>query len=403
VKKIKILRIINRLNIGGPTYNVTYLSKYLDSKYETLLIAGNKLKSEAKSDFIPKKYGLNPRYLKYMFREINLFNDIKAYREIRKIIREYKPDIVHTHAAKPGAIGRMAAINENVPFIFHTFHGHVFHSYFNSFKTYIFKVIERYLATRSTKVIAISDLQKKDLVSNYKIAKRDKIEVIRLGFDFSNLQNNINSKRKFFRKEFQLNSSDILIGIIGRLTHIKNHKLFIDTAKYILNKTNQSIKFFIIGDGEDKQSLFEYCNKKKISYYDSNSSSINKNDFSIYFTSWRRDIDYVISGLDIISLTSFNEGTPVSLIESQAAGKPVISTNVGGVSDIIKDKKTGIIVNSFDYRDYANKLYDLINDKELRKYMSKEGPKFIENKYSYKTLVNNIDNLYKRHLKKHKK
>ena len=397
MKKIKILRIINRLNIGGPTYNVTYLSKYLDSKYETLLIAGNKLKSEAKSDFIPKKYGLKPRYLKYMFREINLFNDIKAYREIRKIIREYKPDIVHTHAAKPGAIGRMAAIHENVSFIFHTFHGHVFHSYFNFFKTYIFKVIERYLASRSTKVIAISDLQKKDLVSKYKIAKRDKIEVISLGFDFSNLQNNINSKRKSFRKEFKLNTSDILVGIIGRLTYIKNHKLFIDSANYILNKTNQKIKFFIIGDGEDKHSLFEYCNKKNISYYDS-TSLVKKNDFSIYFTSWRRDIDYVISGLDIISLTSFNEGTPVSLIESQAAGKPVISTNVGGVSDIIKDKKTGIIVNSFDFRDYGKKLYSLIKDKNLRKYMSKEGPKFIENKYSYKRLVNNIDNLYLKHL-----
>src|SRR5687767_8954078 len=128
--RIRVLRIINRFNLGGPTYNVSYLAKFLAPEFETLLIGGEKDDSEASSDYIVKSLGLEPRIIKGMKRSVNPLDDYKAYREIRRIIREFKPDIVHTHASKAGALGRYAAIKEKVPVIVHTFHGHVFHSYF---------------------------------------------------------------------------------------------------------------------------------------------------------------------------------------------------------------------------------------------------------------------------------
>ena len=153
-----VLRIVNRLNLGGPTYNVAILSRYLEPGYKTLLISGNKLDSEESSEFITKKYGIFPIYIKNMFRHINIVNDYKAYREIRRIIKEHKPVIVHTHAAKSGALGRLAAYHEKVPLIYHTFHGHVFHSYFNKLISFIYILSERFLAKISTKIIAISNV-----------------------------------------------------------------------------------------------------------------------------------------------------------------------------------------------------------------------------------------------------
>ena len=159
----KVLRIINRLNLGGPTYNAAYLSKYISDDFETLLVAGMKDESEESSAYIVDNLGLKPRYIKNMFREINPIKDYRAYKDLVPIIQEFQPDIVHTHAAKAGAIGRLAAYNCGVPIILHTFHGHVFHSYFSKLKTRIFLEIERFLARKSTKIVAISNIQKQEL------------------------------------------------------------------------------------------------------------------------------------------------------------------------------------------------------------------------------------------------
>ena len=155
-QKIRVLRIANRLNIGGPTYNVCYLTKHLGDSFETLLIAGQEDASEGSSLYIAESMGLTPRLIPSMRRSINFSQDHKAYLEVRKIIREFKPHIVHTHAAKAGAIGRYAAYKEKVPVILHTYHGHVFHSYFNKIKTGVFLTIERFLARRSSALIALS-------------------------------------------------------------------------------------------------------------------------------------------------------------------------------------------------------------------------------------------------------
>ena len=197
----KVLRIINRLNLGGPTYNAAYLSKYMAPEFETLLVAGMKDESEASSEFITEKLGLKPIYIKDMHRSLNPIRDRKAYKELVKIIRDFKPDIVHTHAAKSGALGRLAAINEGVPIIVHTFHGHVFHSYFNPLKTKIFLNIERYLSKKSSKTIAISNKQFEELCNDFEIDKPEKFEIVPLGFDLKRFYSDKEEKRLNFREK----------------------------------------------------------------------------------------------------------------------------------------------------------------------------------------------------------
>ena len=168
----KILRIINRFNIGGPTYNAAYLTKYLSNDFETLLVGGEKEETEDSSEYIIRNLGIEPVIIPEMHRSINPRNDLIAYRKIKNIIETFKPDIVHTHASKAGTIGRIAALRSNVPVIIHTFHGHVFHSYFNSYKTKIFQNIEQSLAKKSSKIIAISDLQKKETLFSGKFFRK---------------------------------------------------------------------------------------------------------------------------------------------------------------------------------------------------------------------------------------
>ena len=222
----KILRIINRFNLGGPTYNAAYLTKYLESDYETLLVGGQHDESEKSSMHILEGLDLKPIIIPEMQRSINLHKDQIAYRKIQNIIKEFKPDIVHTHAAKAGTLGRRAAYKLGVKQIYHTFHGHVFHSYFGSFKTKIFKEIERNLAKKTTKIIAISDIQKRELSKIHRICPEEKIEVIPLGFDLKRFSTNKDSKRKEFRKKWNIKENEIAIGIIGRLVPIKNHFFF---------------------------------------------------------------------------------------------------------------------------------------------------------------------------------
>ena len=167
------------MNLGGPTYNATYLTKFLAPKFETKLVVGSINTTEGSSHHIAEELGVEPCFLPEMQRAISPVQDRKAYKKIKNLIRDFKPDIVHTHAAKSGALGRLAASSLKVPVILHTFHGHVFHSYFNSIKTKAFIRIERHLAQKSNKIIAISPLQKKELCEDFKICKPNKIEIIR--------------------------------------------------------------------------------------------------------------------------------------------------------------------------------------------------------------------------------
>lgn len=384
----KVLRILNRFNVGGPTYNASYLSKYLSDKYETKLIGGEKDPSEASSLYIPKNLGLEPEVILEMRRSLNPIKDYRTYKRIKLIIREYQPDIVHTHASKAGAIGRLAAISSKVPVIVHTFHGHVFHGYFNPIVARVYKFIERYLAKKSSAIIAISDIQKQELSQDHKIADRDKFHVIPLGFDLKRFSENVEEKRASFRQKFGIEKGEIAVGIIGRLVPIKNHQLFINAAKHVSQNSNKRVRFVIIGDGESKEEIEQQCIAASLSYGN------GKNGENVIFTSWVKEVDWALAGLDIVCLTSLNEGTPVSLIEAQAAEKPVISTEVGGIKNVVLPNKSAFLTKTEEEEKYCNYVLKMVEDDALRNSMSKAGKEMVLKEFSYSTLVQKVENLY---------
>ena len=376
----KVLRIINRFNLGGPVYNALYLSKYLSTEYETLLIGGIHTQEETSAEFLFKEAKVSYQIIPEMSRSINPTNDIKAYQKINKIIKEFKPDIVHTHASKAGLLGRIAAIQNKVPVIVHTFHGHVFHSYFGKTKTTIIKKIERFLAKKSTQIIAISNIQKNDLTKKYLITSEDKTTVIPLGFDLSRFYENLEEKRINFRKKNNIKEKTIVIAIIGRIVPIKNHELLIDAINLLSKKTKNKIQVFIVGDGNLKAFLIEKIKKLKL-------------DKIFTFTSWIKETDSVYAGADIIALSSRNEGTPVTLIEAQAANKAIITTDTGGIKDILMPSEIHIIAKH-NAQDFSKKLHVLINKIQTKETDSSK--EFAIKNFSYQRLVKDTESLYKK-------
>jgi glycosyltransferase involved in cell wall biosynthesis len=392
----KVLQIVNRLNLGGITYNAATITAHIRPEYETKLVAGMKDESEESSEFMVHKLGLEPTYLPDMHREINLRSDYKAYKHLLKIIREFKPDVVHTHAAKAGLIGRLAAKRAGVKVIIHTFHGHVFHSYFGKLKTTFFINLERGLAWISSAIIAISENQKKELCEVYKISSCKKIHLIELGYDLVPFQENQEIKRAQFRKQYSIQNHQIAIGIIGRLVPIKNLKLFIKAFSISYQKFGDKTKAFIIGDGEQMAELQEFCRSQNLSI--STPESVIP-EASIVFTSWIHEIDVAMNGIDILAISSLNEGTPASLLEAQAAGKPIVATAVGGISNIVLKDETALLVESGDAMAFSNALDELISDENLRSKMSSKGPPYVLTRFHEKRLCKDISELYAKLLK----
>lgn len=389
----KVLRIINRFNLGGPTYNVAYLSRYMSPEYNTLLVGGPEEEGEDSSLFITEQLGLKPVIIEEFQREISFKSDKKAYKRIKQLIEEFKPDIVHTHASKAGAVGRLAAAHCKVPIIVHTFHGHVFHSYFGKLKTLFYLIIERYLAKKTSVIIAISEEQKKELSEKFKIAAKEKFRVVPLGFDLERFTKNKSENRVVFRKKYQL-TDEVAIGIIGRLAPIKNHELFIKGIQYLKNNQSKPFRAFIIGDGETKNQIIEFCKAYGVSYSD---KAEDKTD--VIFTSWITNVDWALDGLDLVALTSLNEGTPVSLIEAQASGKFIVTTNVGGIKDILHPD-CGLLSEVSDEASFMKNLFMAANDESLRLNAIKKGPEWAILKFHYTRLVNDMKGLYNELMKR---
>ncbi len=385
----RILRIHNRLIIGGPTLHVLNLTKFLPPEFETLLLVGKKEAHEKDASYLAEEMGVRTVAVPAMGRSMNPYGDYQAYRQVKRIIREFKPDIVHTHAAKPGAVGRMAA-QALRPVIVHTYHGHVFHSYFNTTKTQFIIRTERFLAKKTDALIAISNQQKQELVDDFKIARPDKFRIIPLGFELDKFFEGQPGKRQKFREEFRLSDDELAIGIVGRLVPVKNHFLFIDALHYALQHSKQPICGFIIGDGDNRRALEIHARGLGIIF------SHRRDDpgVQLVFTSWRQDIDVVNAGLDIVAMTSLNEGTPVSLIEAQAANKPIVSTRVGGITDIVLENKTALLSDVNDTDSFRQNLMSLINDATLRGQLSTAGKDFVQKKYGIERLVNDVSRLY---------
>jgi glycosyltransferase involved in cell wall biosynthesis len=387
----RILRLINRFNLGGPTYNVTYLTRYLAPEFETMLVGGMKDASEASSEFILQQNGLNPIIIPEIRRSISPLNEVTAYRKIKKLIEEFKPHIVHTHASKAGFLGRMAAFSCNVPITVHTFHGHVFHSYFNGFQTSVYKNIERYLAKRTTALVTLSELQKHELADIHRIASASKFHIIPLGFDLEKFWTNKEVKRKAFRDKYCIADNEIATGIIGRLVPVKNHKLFLKAFQMAKVNAKNKMKAFIIGDGEMREELMEYCKEIGLSF---TSRTDLHPDHAVFFTSWIQEADIAMAGVDIVALSSLNEGTPVSLIEAQAAGKPIVSTQTGGIENVVIPGDTALLSPVGDAQAFAENLQILVNNPELRKKLSQNGLNFVKDRFHYSALVKNMGSLY---------
>jgi len=325
-----------------------------------------------------------------MKRAINPKDDYLAYQKIKKIIKEFKPDIVHTHMAKPGTVGRLAALHCKVPVILHTFHGHYFHSYFSSTTTKLFLQIERYLAAKTNGIVVLSEVQKKELSETYKVCKPQNTYIIPLGFDLSRFTHNMSEKRKQFRLQHKLNNT-IAIGIIGRLVPVKNHQLFIKAFHILLKSVTKPVHAFIIGDGELRQQIEEMCKNQGLVF---NTPTQYNNQANLTFTSWIQDVDIALAGLDIVALTSLNEGTPVSLIEAQAASKAIVSTQVGGIENVVIPGKSALLSTSNDVNAFAQNLITLVNDDMLRDQMSNWGLNHVNSQFNYTRLVSDMTQLY---------
>ncbi|MEY3343450.1 MAG: hypothetical protein RL090_1134 [Bacteroidota bacterium] len=395
----KVLRIINRLNLGGPTYNAAYLTRYLQPEFETMLVAGMKDESEESSEFIVREMGITPVYITDMRREISPVADYKAYKQIRNIIQDFKPDIVHTHAAKAGTLGRLAAWSADVPVIVHTFHGHVFHSYFNPLKTALFKSIERRLSSISTGIIAISELQKHELCDIHRVCPKEKTKVIPLGFDLDRFHNLPIEARDAFRSKYGLKENDIAIGIIGRIVHVKNHSMFIKAFAQVCKQTSEKVKAVVIGDGEDRTMIQNLCKELGLRI---SIPEIPTTEFDVVFTSWIHKVEDALAGIDIVAMSSLNEGTPVSLIEAQAAGKAIVTTEVGGIANVVLPGETALLSDSGNLDDFASNMITAVKSEEFRSSASEKGWTFVRQRFHYERLVSDMGLYYQSLLKYHK-
>lgn len=389
--KPRLLIILNRFVIGGPAVDTIPLAWHLKKDFEIIILYGEKETDEVEPEFLLKKYpGLQLKKIKSLRRTFNPFLDINAFLHVLVILSKFKPHIVHTHGAKSGFTGRLAAWISRTPVIIHTYHGHFFHSYFSKKVSALVALAERIIGKITTRSIALSEVQKNELVSEFKILPASKVAVIELGFDF-NENIDFDAKRVAFRSKYNLQSTDIAIAIVGRIVPVKNHSFFVRAISEMLtfNKENPPA-FFIIGDGELRKQIEKELNDANIPFSD---NAIN-GETRVVFTSWLTDIYEVMNGLDIVALTSLNEGTPLSIIEAQFFKKPVVCTNVGGVADCMQDTITGFLSEKNDIITFTEKLQFLIDNKDLRVEMGKAGNQFVSEKFSKQKEIELTKNLY---------
>ncbi len=387
--------ILNRLIMGGTAMNTLHLVNALRKEYKVVLVTGEREKDEKDfpSDMLPAGE-VEYIQLHSLKRSVNLFTDAKAYREIKGLIKKYQPVIVQTIGAKPGFLGRVAAWRLRVPVIIHAYHGHVFHSYFHPILSRIVVQLERWAAAKSTCITTVSAKQQKDLAQVYRIADVNKIIHLPIGIEVEKFNDPGGLLRKSFRTKYLLEEDEIAIGIAGRIAEVKNHPFFLQVADSFKNYRDKKLRFFIIGDGATIRRKLEnelHSKKTDFVYFPQTPRKAY-----ITFTSWIAEIEAVMNGLDIIVLTSHNEGTPVSLIEAMAAQRPVVATNVGAVSEVVQHNLSGFICEPGDIAAFHEKLQLLIDDPTLRKCMGEKGQQFILDHFHLSRQIAKTFQLYHR-------
>jgi glycosyltransferase involved in cell wall biosynthesis len=380
--RIRILRIITRLNTGGPAVYLSTLCRGLPpSRYEQWLVTGVEGPGERSMLPFVESQGIRPITLPEMVGTPSVgIRDVVAMARVRQLIRDLRPDIVETHLSKAGMVGRLAAALEGSALVLHVYHGHVLSGYFGAAKTWVARRAERALARVSDHLLAVSPRVKSDLIC-YGVAPEDRISVVEPGVDLEALLR-CRETRGVLRQELGLAPDVPLVGIVGRLSPIKNHYLFLEVAARIA-AVCPDVRFLVVGDGELGSAIREHAHRLKLS---------NR----VMFAGWRSDLAQVYGDLDVLVSCSDNEGMPISLIEAMAAGCPVLATNVGGVPDLIDDHQTGLLVPARDPSRLTGALLRLLQDGELAHGLAASAQNRVRARFGMTRFVADMDGLYTR-------
>jgi glycosyltransferase involved in cell wall biosynthesis len=378
--KIKVLRIIARLIIGGPSFHVINLNRGLNPhKFESLLVCGTENAGEQSLMDFAFSQGIKPVVISEMVAEASLKPcDVKALYKLYWMIRRERPDIVHTHTAKAGFLGRLAARLAKVPVIIHTYHGHILHGYYGPLKTNLLRRMEKTLAHITDCIIAVSAEVKRELVT-YGVSSSERIVVIPLGLELEPFLN-CAARRGELRRELGIDDGAPLVGIVGRIVPIKNHRLFLDASLMAANQ-NPQVRFVIVGDGPIRAEMQRYA-------YELGMAD------RVIFVGWRRDLQRIYADLDVLVLSSINEGTPVSAIEAMAAGCPVAATRVGGLPDLITEGETGLLVPSEDAKALATAIDSLLKNPRARRQMGQIARGIVKERFAAQRLISDMERLY---------
>jgi glycosyltransferase involved in cell wall biosynthesis len=390
--KPRLLIILNRLVVGGQSIDTVPLTNYLKNDYDILIVYGEKENDEIEfTDILQKANGISFQKIASLKRNVNLVSDVKVIFSLCSLIKKFKPIIIHTHGTKPGVVGRLAAWLTNVPVIIHTFHGHLFHSYYNKPVSFFIVQLEKLLGRISSKIIVLSKKQHEEICERYKIVRKEKVALIPLGVNEKDYNSCAPELRSKFRHAYQLSENCVAVGIIGRIVPVKNLQMFVEVIVQLMQSSvKEHVKVFFVGDGYSKRELQNILSQNKIEW----SQEKNNRNAEVIFTSWVTPITAALHGFDIVALTSLNEGTPMSLIEAQICGKPVVATDAGGVADTFLNNESGFLVKDYDINEFTNKLLLLIQNNELRKKMGEKGRWFAKEKFSKETEVKAFRTLY---------
>lgn len=377
---IRILRVITRLNIGGPAIHAILLTEALSDgrSFVSTLVAGSTTDREGDMLDLATAKGVRPVLLPALGREISPLDDLKALLGLVRLVRRLRPDVVHTHMAKAGTLARLAAWLAGVPVIVHTYHGHVFHGYFGARKTRLFLAVERALGRVTSRVVVVGERQRAEIAS-YGIAPFQKLLPIRLGLELDRFLG-AEQQRGQLRRELGIGPDVPLVGIVARLVPIKAHEDFFAAAR-LVREALPDARFLVIGDGERRAELEALVDRLGLSP-------------AVRFLGWRKDLPAVYADLDVVALASLNEGSPVALIEALAAARPVVSTAVGGVPDVVVHGETGLTVPPREPAALSAAVLRLLGDRPLASRLGEAGRRHVYPRYASTRLVEEMRALY---------
>jgi glycosyltransferase involved in cell wall biosynthesis len=385
---MRVARIITRLNIGGPSIQAIDLSRQLSAHgFATCLIHGHLAEGEGDMTTLLPIGATETAYIDDLVRPMSPLQDLRAFWRIYQTLRRWRPEIVHTHMAKAGSVGRLAALAYNRTrrggaraYLIHTYHGHVFDGYFASRSTKVVLAIERWLAGHTDVLIAISREVKKDLLRTYAVAREEQVRLIPLGFDLDALLSIDSSDREAARAALNVPAGSIVVTTVGRLTAIKQHGLFLDMAAELCRHSDR-FHFVVVGDGELRAGLEQQAERLAVGT-------------RVRFLGWRGDLPTIYGATDIFVLTSRNEGTPVALIEAMAAAVASVSTDVGGVRDVITGPDVGRLVPFGDAAALADAVQLLALDPHVRAAIGDHARSSVRRRFHATRLIEDIKGLY---------